>query len=235
MRIAENLYPAVLVKRYKRFLADVVTANGDSITLHCPNTGSMKNCQDPGSKVWYSLSDNAKRKYPGSWQLIEIDGEHLVGINTSLANKLVQEAIEKAVIAQLQGYATIKTEVPYGEQSSRIDLLLENPGRCWVEVKNVSLGLGNGVAEFPDAVTTRGQKHLQELIQVAAHGDRAVLLFCVQHSGIDRVRPADAIDPEYGRLLRQAAAQGVEILAYAASFDLASASIALVREVAVEL
>jgi sugar fermentation stimulation protein A len=235
MRIAENLYPAVLVKRYKRFLADVVSANGDSITLHCPNTGSMKNCQESGSKVWYSLSDNAKRKYPGTWQLIEVNAEHLVGINTALANKLVKEAIEKGVIAQLQGYAAIKTEVPYGEQNSRIDLLLENPGHCWIEVKNVSLGLGNGVAEFPDAVTRRGQKHLQELIQVAANGDRAVLLFCVQHSGIDRVRPADTIDPEYGRLLRQAAAQGVEILAYAASFDLANASIALAREVIVEL
>ncbi len=240
MLFNEALQEARLLKRYKRFLADIRLDDGEVITIHCPNTGSMKNCQSSESRIWYTDSRNAKRKYPCTWQIIEIESRYLVGINTGLANKLVREAIEMATIRQLTGYSNLRTEVCYGEQNSRIDILLENPSQrdspdCYIEVKNVSLGVGNGLGMFPDAVTTRGQKHLQELMQMRKQGYRAVLLFCVQHSGIDRVTPADDIDPVYGRLLREAARQGVEVLAYATEFDLKNSSIVLGRELAVEL
>ncbi len=234
MRFDSTLQEARLLKRYKRFLADIEFPNGATTTIHCPNTGSMKNCQEPGSRIWYTTSSNAKRKYPITWQIVEVQAECKVGINTNLANKLVLEAIELGVISQLQGFSTIRTEVPYGEQNSRIDILLESqPSNavCFVEVKNVSLGVGEGLGLFPDAVTTRGQKHLQELMVMRRTGKRAVLLFCVQHEGIDRVAPADAIDAEYGRLLRQAVSEGVEVLAYGANFNIAASTISLVREI----
>lgn len=210
------------------------------MTIHCPNTGSMKNCQEPGSRVWYTDSENPKRKYTCTWELVEVDGEHIVGINTGLANKLVYEAVAAGHIEPLSGYQTIRTEVPYGKQRSRIDLLLESaePGsgnNCFVEVKSVSLGVGDGLGIFPDAVTSRGQKHLRELLHMHEEGHRAVLLFCVQHSGIKRVAPADSIDAEYGRLLREVAAAGVEVLAFAAEFDLAASSIELRRQLPVIL
>ncbi len=240
MKLDKKLQAGTLVKRYKRFLADIRKENGELITIHCPNTGSMKNCQEPGSRVWYSDSENPKRKYACTWELVEVDGEHIVGINTGLANKLVHEAIAKDRIAELVGYETIRSEVPYGEQKSRIDFLLEGStgdanALCFVEVKNVSLGLGDGLGTFPDAVTTRGQKHLQELLAMHEQGHRAVLLFCVQHSGIQRIAPADDIDPEYGRLLREVVAKGVEILAYAAEFDLQDSTIELHESLPVPL
>lgn len=239
MKFPAPLQEGILLKRYKRFLADVELPSGDVITIHCPNTGSMKNCQQPRSRVWFTDSGNAKRKYPCTWQIVEVDGKFLVGINTGLSNGLVAEGIESGCVTELQGYTTIRREVPYGEQRSRIDLLLENQEsdapRCYIEVKNVSLGLGDGLGEFPDAVTTRGQKHLQELMHIKSTGDRAVLFFCVQHEGIDVVRPADAIDPAYGRLLREAVASGVEVMAYGAAFRLAEDSIALGKRVAVKL
>ena len=192
----------------------------------------MKNCQQPGSRVWYSLSDNPKRKYPGTWQLIEVNGKDLVGINTGLANKLVEEAIREGRIPALSGYSRLRQEVPYGEQRSRIDLLLDSPeeaerAACYVEIKNVSLGVEGGLGLFPDAVTARGQKHLQELMEMVRLGKRAILFFCVQHTGIDRISPADEIDPEYGRLLREAAHSGVEIMAMRASFDLHKSELVL--------
>lgn len=239
MKFPAPLQEGILIRRYKRFLADVELASGEIITLHCPNTGSMKNCQQPGSRVWFTDSGNAKRKYPCTWQLVEVDGRYLVGINTGLSNALVEEAITSGTVTELQGYTSIRREVPYGEQRSRIDLLLERgkeaPQRCYIEVKNVSLGLGNGHGEFPDAVTTRGQKHLEELIHIREQGDRAVLFFCVQHEGIDVVGPADAIDPDYGSLLRHAVAAGVEVLAYAAAFDLVEGTAALNRRVTLSL
>jgi sugar fermentation stimulation protein A len=240
MQLPKRLQPGVLTKRYKRFLADIVTDAGDSFTIHCPNTGSMKNCQEPGSRIWYSDSENPNRKYSCTWELVEVDDEHIVGINTGLANKLVHEAIELGRIKELGGYESIRTEVAYGEQKSRIDLLLEGLGadsnaQCYVEVKNVSLGMGDGLGVFPDAVTSRGQKHLQELLLMHESGHRAVLLFCVQHSGIERIAPADDIDPEYGRLLREVVSKGVEVLAYRAEFDLQNSQIELLAKLPVLL
>ncbi|NVK39614.1 MAG: DNA/RNA nuclease SfsA [Oceanospirillaceae bacterium] len=208
-----------LLRRYKRFLADVELADGRQVTAHCPNTGSMRNCAEPGSRVWLYDSANPARKYPLGWRLVEVGGRHLACIDTGLANGLVAEAVEAGVIAELSGYRRLRREVPYGEERSRIDLLLcdgERPD-AWVEVKMVTLLEADGWGSFPDAVTSRGQKHLRELILLAATGQRAVLLFCVPHQGIRRVRPADAIDPDYGRLLRQAVSAGVEVLAYSAA------------------
>lgn len=239
MKLPGPLREAVLLRRYKRFLADVETGEGERLTLHCPNTGSMKNCQEPGSRVWYSWSDNPKRKYPGTWQLLELSDGDLVGINTGLANHLVREAIEQGVVSELTGYQGLRREVAYGESGrSRIDLLLEDhieAPDCHVEVKNVSLGEAGAVGLFPDAVTVRGQKHLRELMQVRAAGGRAVLFFCVQHTGIGELRPADQIDPEYGRLLREAAAAGVELLAWRARFDVEEAEVSLVESLPVRL
>lgn len=240
MQLERDLQTGILVRRYKRFLADITTAEGEAITIHCPNTGSMKNCQEPGSRVWYSDSQNPKRKYACTWELVEVDARHIVGINTGLANKLAHEAIRLDRIDALSGYEGIRTEVPYGEQNSRIDLLLERSRsepdvQCYVEVKNVSLGLGDGLGRFPDAVTSRGQKHLQELLTMREQGHRAVLFFCVQHSGIQRLEPADDIDPEYGRLLREVVSKGVEVLAYRAEFDITGSSIALRTQLPVVL
>ncbi len=238
MQFDPPLQEAKLIKRYKRFLADVELADGATITVHCPNTGSMYNCQRAGSRIWYSTSKNAERKYPNTWEIIEVDNRHKVGINTTSANKLVLEAIYNNVIRSLQGYSNVRKEVPYGAQNSRIDILLEDTvnnqcRRCFVEVKNVSLGIGDGMGLFPDAVTKRGQKHMQELIEIASVGDRAVLLFCVQHEGINQVYPADDIDPEYGRLLRQAEAAGVEIQAYGTEFDIDTSTLRINQELSV--
>ncbi|MGI9251428.1 MAG: DNA/RNA nuclease SfsA [Pseudohongiellaceae bacterium] len=239
MRIPGGLQEAELIQRYKRFLADVILADGSRITLHCPNTGSMKNCAEPGSRVWFSTADNPARKYSNTWEVVEVAGKWLAGINTGRANALVAEAIEAGHIRELAGYGKMRREVKYGEQGSRIDLLLEMESSqaplCFVEVKNVTLKAtldtdqneadGNGL--FPDAVTVRGQKHLNELMKVVQQGNRAVLMFCVQHTGIKQVAPADGIDPEYGKLLRQAHEAGVEILAYGAQFNLPDAEISL--------
>lgn len=240
MIIKGGLERAVLIKRYKRFLADVETSNGNVITIHCPNTGAMTNCQEPGSSVWYSTSDNPKRKYPNTWELVQALNGPTIGINTSLSNHLVKEALVAGTISELSGYSSIRSEVKYGEQNSRIDFLVEYSNRspttsCYVEVKNVSLCVGNGEGIFPDSQTLRGQKHLQELMTMRTLGHRAVLIFCVQHSAIASVSPADAIDPEYGRLLRQAEAAGVELLAYQAEFDIANSSIRLCNKLPVLL
>ncbi len=197
------------------------------MTIHCPNTGSMTNCSAPGSRIWYSTSPNQKRKYPHTWEFVETTEGDLAGVNTSRANQVVRQAIETGVIAELDGYAHIQREVQYGEENSRIDLLLTREptatgARCYVEVKNVTLrtiGDEAGVGLFPDAVTERGTRHLRELMSVVASGHRAVLFFCVQHTGIREVRPADTIDPVYGLTLRQAQEAGVELLAYGADID----------------
>ncbi|MHB8121742.1 MAG: DNA/RNA nuclease SfsA [Desulfuromonadaceae bacterium] len=209
------LVAGTLVKRYKRFLADVTLDDGSLVTVHCPNSGSMMGCATPGSRVLLSRSSNSTRKYPFGWEMVQADG-FWIGINTGLPNRLTREAIEDGTVAELQGYAAIRPEVPYGERS-RIDLLLEgSAGRCYVEVKNVTL-VESGRALFPDAVTTRGQKHLRELMRVVREGDRGVIFFTVQRGDGNSVSPADMIDPEYGRLLRLAIENGVEALAYRAS------------------
>ncbi len=226
MQYPSPLKSARLIKRYKRFLADVRRPDGSEFTLHCPNTGSMRHCAEPGSRIWYSTSDNPKRKYPCTWELVELDlkepkVEGIACIHSNKANTLVREGIESGLIKELQGYATLATEVKYGRENSRIDLLLSDPEKpdCYIEVKSVTLAMGGGLGLFPDAVSTRGSKHLRELIEMARGGQRAVLLFCVQHSAIDRVAPAADIDPEYARTLREAHTAGVEVLAYGASLS----------------
>ncbi|HET7774975.1 MAG TPA: DNA/RNA nuclease SfsA [Azospira sp.] len=212
-----------LLRRYQRFLADVELADGTVVTAHCPNTGSMQGCKDPGSRVWLSPSDNPQRKLAWTWEIVEADGV-LVGLHTGRTNALVREAIEAGTVPQLAGYAGIRPEVPYGGDNgrggkrSRIDLLLENEGRppCYVEVKNVTAAVAGGIGFFPDAVTERGTKHLNEMADEVAKGHRAVLFFCVQRGDVSEVRPADHIDPEYGRTLRRVLGQGVEVLAYGA-------------------
>ncbi|GIU44658.1 DNA/RNA nuclease SfsA [Shewanella algidipiscicola] len=215
MLFSPPLQQGTLIKRYKRFLADIELCDGSQITIHCPNTGSMRNCLFPGEKVWFSTSDNPKRKYPNTWELAQTDTGHLIGINTGRANALAAEAIADGVITELQGYSQLRREVKYGNENSRIDLLLEDArlGRCYIEVKSCTL-LEQQQGYFPDAVSTRGQKHLRELIEMVHLGHRAVLLFVVQHSGIDRVSAAKHIDPDYAQQLFQAHQAGVEILAY---------------------
>lgn len=237
MKFDPPLSTGTLIKRYKRFMADVELPSGEVITLHCPNTGSMLNCNQPGSAVWFSDSGNPKRKYRHTWEQVAVgeNGEYRAGINTGLANKLVKEAVEAGVISELQGYDSVRTEVKYGNENSRIDLLLENlnpPGQCFVEVKNVTLG-EQGIAYFPDAVTERGRKHLRELAAMVAQGHRGVLVFCVQLTGVSEVRPADHIDPAYGEALRAAVTDGVEVYAWQA--ELTPEEVRLVRSLPVVL
>ena len=215
MKFVPKLRQGMLIKRYKRFLADVSLPNGDIITIHCPNTGSMKNCLFPGQTVWFSTSDNPKRKYPNTWEIMTTDQQHLISINTGLANALAEEAIENSIIEELTGYTDLKREVKYGSENSRIDILLraDNQPDCFIEVKSCTL-LEDECGYFPDSVTTRGQKHLRELMEMVKLGHRAVLLFVVQHTGIEHVKPAAHIDPEYADLLAQAIQAGVEVLAY---------------------
>lgn len=215
MQFEPPLIAAKLIRRYKRFLADVDLADGTELTVHCPNTGSMKNCAEPGSRVWLWDSNDPKRKYRYSWQLVETAPAEVACIHSALANKLVKAALEKDQIPELSGYDRLHSEVRYGREKSRIDLLLEKSGeQCFVEIKSVTLAVGGGLGLFPDAVSARGAKHLRELQQIKSEGARAVLLFCVQHTGISQVAPADRIDPQYADTLRQAVAAGVEVYAY---------------------
>lgn len=220
MRFPHPLIAGTLLRRYQRFLADVRLDDGRHVTAHTPNTGSMQGCCRPGSRVWLRDTGNAARKYPLAWELVEAGPDALVGINTGLANALVREAVESKVVKELQDYGTIRQEVRYGEENSRIDLLLESAaGRCYVEVKNVTL-VENGAALFPDAVTQRGAKHLRELAAMVRQGHRAAIFFCVQRADAAELRPADRIDPVYGRTLREVMAAGVEALAYKADVKL---------------
>ncbi len=220
MEFDSPLIRGTLIKRYKRFLADVTLENGDQITAHSPNTGSMKGCSEPGSTVWLRDTKNPDRKYPLSWEMIEVKPNVLVGINTILSNSIVAEAIENNIVSELQGYDLIRREVKYGEENSRIDLLLsdqncegDNKPDCYVEVKNVTL-VKDQTAYFPDAVTKRGSKHLRELQAMVKQGKRAVIFYCIQRNDVNEFRPADDIDPEYSQLLRKAINTGVEALAY---------------------
>lgn len=225
----------VLIQRYKRFMADVRLDDGTELTLHCPNTGSMKNCAEPGSRVWFSDSGNDKRKYRHTWELVAVQHGAIAGINTGRANKLVQEAIEQEQIPALAGYASVRSEVKYGSENSRIDLLLEgghHDRACFVEIKSVTLG-EDSTGYFPDAVTERGRKHLRELMAMVAQGQRAVLFFCVQHTGVNIIKPADHIDPAYGKQLREAAESGVEIMAW--SWQLSAQAAQLDCELPVDL
>lgn len=234
MKFTVPLVEGLLLRRYQRFLADVSLPDGRVVTAHCPNTGSMLGCKAPGSRVWLSPADNPARKLPWTWELVEVAPGVTVGVHTGRSNSLVREAIEAGQVPELAGYTGIRPEVKYGE-GSRIDLLLQAAGRpdCYVEVKNVTAAVEGRIGYFPDAVTTRGAKHLREMSAMVAAGHRAVLVFCVQRTDVDGVRPADHIDPDYGRALRAALAAGVEVLALGARID--AGGIELVRRLAVEV
>ncbi|OEF91434.1 DNA/RNA nuclease SfsA [Vibrio splendidus] len=226
MQFNPPLESATLIKRYKRFLTDIKLPDGSERTIHCANTGAMTGCATPGNTVWYSTSDNAKRKYPNSWEISETDKGHRICVNTARANQLAVEAIENNTIVELLGYNALRTEVKYGSENSRIDILLEDNEKppCYIEVKSVTLldeqeTSTKGQGFFPDAVTTRGQKHLRELTEMVESGNRAVLLFTVLHSGIEKVSAAHHIDAKYSLLLKQAQDAGVEVLCYKAELS----------------
>ncbi len=219
LEFPQPMVPAKLIRRYKRFLADVELDDGSVITVYCPNTGAMTGCAEPGWRVWLSKSDSTKRKYAHTWELVETD-QGLTCVHSSLANKVVGLALDNDAVAELQGYSDIRPEARYGNESSRIDFLLSTDSeQCFVEVKSVTLLREGGAGAFPDAVSQRGSKHLRELMASKAAGHRAVLFFCVLPSGIERVSVADDIDPIYGRTLVEAVAAGVEVLAYSCIVD----------------
>ncbi|MFT4652804.1 MAG: sugar fermentation stimulation protein A [Patiriisocius sp.] len=208
------LTQAVLIKRYKRFLADVILPSGETTTVHCPNTGAMTGCCDPHSTVYLSESTNPKRKYKYTWEYAVDPSGHKICINTNNANKVVKSALERHHILQVGQYGTIIPEQKYND--SRIDFLLQEDGHpdCYLEVKSVTLA-ANSLAMFPDTVTKRGQKHCYELANLSKQGFQAKLLFCVMRESITQFKIADSIDPDYAVSVEFAAAQGVEILCYA--------------------
>ena len=217
MNFASPLRRGRLIQRYKRFLADVALDSGERITASCPNTGSMLGLSSPGLAVWVSQSDSATRKYRHTLELVEVETKSkpvLVGINTSLPNRIVTEAIGAGKIEPLTGYAGLRGEVKYGV-NSRIDILLEDParGRCYVEIKNVHLLRKAGLAEFPDSVTSRGAKHLDELSAMVADGHRAVMVYLVQRGDAQRLSLAGDIDPAYLAAFERARRAGVEAIA----------------------
>lgn len=224
MKLPSPLYPGILRRRYKRFLADVELESGEVVTAHCANPGSMLGLNMPGAKVWLSKSDNPKRKLAYSWELLEVNlgaGPALVGINTTHPNNIVSEAIEQGQIDQLTGYETLRREVKYGI-NSRIDILLESPDKpkCYVEIKNVHLMREAGLAEFPDSVTKRGKKHLDELGDMVEQGHRAVMVFLVQRNDARHMTLARDIDPDYGQAYDRAAERGVETIVLATDVTL---------------
>jgi len=234
MKFDSPLIKGKLIKRYKRFLADITLQDGSEITAHCANTGAMTGCAPQGANVWLSVSNNAKRKYPHSWQLVELSHGTLACINTGLTNKVAHEGLLSGLMTELTGFDECRSEVPYGDEKSRIDFLLSYGQKLvYVEVKHVTLSTEKGVGSFPDAVTTRGQKHLRELIQQVREGNRAVLLFIIMRTDVTLVKPADEIDPEYGRLLREAVREGVEVLAYGT--DISQNEIKLTQSMPIEL
>lgn len=232
MIFSPPLQRAILLRRYKRFLADIRLPDGAEITVHCANTGSMKNCAPPGAAVLYSDSGNPARKYRHTLEAVQVAHGHWVGVNTARPNALVAEALQARRVPELADFDRLTREVRFAD--SRFDIALSHRAAgdtcadtdpvpmTYVEVKSVTLGGADdepdeGVVAFPDAVSERGQKHLRTLMQVAKEGHRAVLFFCVQHTGATMMRPADEIDPRYGALLREAAQSGVTVLAWKTS------------------
>ncbi len=214
MHFDPPLQSATLIKRYKRFLADVCTDEGREITVHCPNSGSMRGCAVPGSQVMLSTSPNPKRKYPQTLEMVQV-ADTWVGVNTMLTNKIVADAILEGRIAEFQDIDSLKREVTTSK-SSRLDILLERgQEKIYVEIKNCSL-VEDGWATFPDSVTVRGTKHLHELARLVEAGHRGVIFFCIQRTDNERFRPAAHIDPTYAAALAEVSKKGVEILAYQA-------------------
>ncbi|AFO88690.1 DNA/RNA nuclease SfsA [Phaeobacter inhibens] len=213
MRFQTPLLPAVLIRRYKRFLADCQLPDGREVTAHCANPGSMLGLAEPGSAAWLEPNDDPKKKLKYGWRLVEVAGGTLVGVDTSVPNRALKSALEARQIAALSAYETVRAEVKYAEKS-RIDFLLSQPGLpdCYVEVKSVTLSRQPGLAEFPDSVTARGAKHLGNLADMCRAGHRAVLLYLVQRGDCDRFEIARDIDPTYAAAWDAAAAAGVERL-----------------------
>ena len=219
-----ELIPGILVKRYKRFMADVKLADGKVVTAHCPNSGSMLECCEPGRPVYLSLHDNPKRKLKYTWELIEMPTS-IVGINTLIPNRLVAESIEAGLVPYLNGYDNVAREVKISG-NTRLDILLSSKdgNRCYVEIKNCTL-VKERIACFPDAVTSRGLKHLIELSSLISQGFRCVIFYVIQRMDAKIFQPADHIDPAYGRELREALKHGVEILVYDTRIDLKTISL----------
>ena len=218
MHFDPPLISGKLIKRYKRFLVDIQLDSGKAITAHCPNSGSMKSCKTPGWDVMVSSHDNPKRKFMYTWEMVH-NGECWIGINTGIPNKIAVEAVQEGRIPELQGYTDIKREVPYGI-NSRIDLYMYREKEiCYVEVKNVTLVEDDDNYYFPDSVTTRGRKHLYELIEMSKQNHRAVMLFIIQRSDGKIFKPAAHIDPDYASSLKEAQARRVEILVYRAEVN----------------
>ncbi|OCH02898.1 DNA/RNA nuclease SfsA [Aliivibrio fischeri] len=230
MKFEPELESGKLIKRYKRFLADIKLEDNSERTIHCANTGAMTGCAEPDSTVFFSTSSNLKRKYPNSWELSVTENNHTICVNTLRANQLVVEAIQDQNIKELTEYDELKTEVKYGSENSRIDILLTGKSLpdCYIEVKSVTLLSESGQGFFPDAVTTRGQKHLRELSEMAQLGHKAVLFFAVLHSGIEKVSIAHHIDQQYHSLLIDAIENGVNILCYQA--EMSSKEMKIVRK-----
>lgn len=219
MKFPTPLISGRLVRRYKRFLADVELENGEAVTATCSNTGSMLGLATPGATVWLSTSTSPTRKYAHTWEMVEADlgqGPTLVGINTNHPNRLVAEAVADGSLPELAGYETLRREVKYGV-ASRIDLLLEDPakGLAYVEIKNVHLSRTPGLAEFPDSVTERGAKHLRELTSMVEAGHRAIMVYLIQRADAERFTLAADIDPRYAEAYKRARAAGVQAVAYA--------------------
>lgn len=215
MDFATPLVPATLVKRYKRFLADCRLDDGTEITAHCANPGSMLGLAQPGTRVWLEPNDDPKKKLKYGWRLVEhLDG-HFTGVDTALPNRMLKAALEAREVPALAAYSGVRPEVPYGEKS-RVDFLLSEPGLpdAYVEVKSVTLCRRPGVAEFPDAVTARGARHMLELALMAKQGYRAAIFFLVQRTDAAEVRLAEDIDPSYAEAFRAAYGAGVEVLAH---------------------
>jgi sugar fermentation stimulation protein A len=208
-----------LLRRYKRFLADVLTDGGELLTMHCANTGAMFGCADPGSVVWYSRSNRSARKYAHTLEVVRTEAGHLVGVNTNRANALIAEAIRRGRVAELDGEITGR-EVPIPDERGRFDCVVRGAdgSNTFVEVKSVTM-FRNGVGAFPDTRSERATRHVRALERLCQTGERAVLIFCVQHTGIGCVTTADEVDPTYGAVLRAAHASGVIVAAYRTSMD----------------
>src|SRR3984885_15965152 len=218
MQFVSKLIPATLARRYKRFLADVVLANGDLMTVHVANPGAMTGLDRPFSRIWISNSDNPMRKLPFSWELVEADfgnGPELVGVNTINPNMLVADVVGTGLIPELREYTSVRREVKYGT-NSRVDFLLEGPklAPCYLEIKNVHLMRSSGLAEFPDSVTERGAKHLDELGEMVGQGARAVQLYIIQIPSAERFAVARDIDEDYAAAFDRARRRGVEMLGW---------------------
>ncbi len=215
MRFQTPLVPATLIRRYKRFLADIRLDDGQKVTAHCANPGSMMGLAEPGMRIWVEPNDDPKKKLKYGWRLVEHAGGHFTGVDTSVPNRALRAALEAGEVAGLDGYDHVRAEVKYGE-NSRIDFLLQGAERqdAYIEVKSVTLMRQPGLAEFPDSVTARGAKHLAELTQMARAGHRAVMLYLIQRTDAQSFALAADIDPAYAAAFAAARAAGVEALAF---------------------